>query len=379
MNKNFINFNNSRFLSNCSALCYNNSSVHLLYSIIEFREMIYNMDTIKNSNRSTKAVLAQYDINDLLYRIKSLFYFLNKNLLIKDISEYKKGSHSYKMDNNKIECTRSSDGTSNNSFYSMIYYDLIKYTTVLSFNNIEGLSLNVLTGHFKDNTGRDMTDVGFDSNTDICYLDTLEYSKASLTYYLNVFSDISENLFSFYIGEYKNKIYVHSNLTQPTINLKKYFIFKPNRNEDKINYYQNKIFYNESYCLYGLLVGVRRNAVYKTESGTGSTKTVTSEPIIDAFGHFWLLLYNHSKNNFTSINDMSSNITNNDNFDGNSMAIEYALYVKSGEERYNNRYSIKQQINHLVQISNKINTFRNTDLDSLNYEILIKIIQNKLK
>ena len=41
-----INFDNARRIQNCSALCYVNSAINLLYSLVEFREKVYNTNFI---------------------------------------------------------------------------------------------------------------------------------------------------------------------------------------------------------------------------------------------------------------------------------------------------------------------------------------------
>ena len=47
-----INFDNARRIQNCSNLCYINSGIHLLYSLVEYREKVYNTyfipDTLRN-------------------------------------------------------------------------------------------------------------------------------------------------------------------------------------------------------------------------------------------------------------------------------------------------------------------------------------------
>ena len=81
MSINVTDFNDSRHINNCSLLCYNNSSIHLLYSIKEFRDAVYNTLQITNSNKSKHAVIEQYDINELLYILKFVLYLLNKNFV----------------------------------------------------------------------------------------------------------------------------------------------------------------------------------------------------------------------------------------------------------------------------------------------------------
>ena len=43
-----INFDNVRTIQNCSNLCYVNSAINLLYSLVEFREKVYNTNLIPN-------------------------------------------------------------------------------------------------------------------------------------------------------------------------------------------------------------------------------------------------------------------------------------------------------------------------------------------
>ena len=134
-----VNFNNSRFIENCSSLCYNNASIHFLYSIVEFREMVYNIDKITNSNTSYNRMEPPIEINklldELLFRLKFIFFLLNKTLINNDSIPY--NGNKFIINDHKIECNRRQGSI--NSFYRFLYYPLIKYTTVLSYNNIEGL------------------------------------------------------------------------------------------------------------------------------------------------------------------------------------------------------------------------------------------------
>ena len=55
-----INFENSRRIENCNNLCYSNAAIHFLYSLVEFREKIYNTNFINPIDLNDK-------VNNVLY------------------------------------------------------------------------------------------------------------------------------------------------------------------------------------------------------------------------------------------------------------------------------------------------------------------------
>jgi len=341
-----VNFNNSRFINNCSSLCYNNASIHFLYSIVEFREMVYNIDKITNSNTSYKRQDPPFEINKLLdgllFRLKFIFFLLNKTLI--------DNGEQFIINDHKIECNRSQGSI--DSFYNFLYYPLIKYTTVLSYNNIEGLFFTDPT--FVDMDSESKTDA--EQCSEIKELDTKIFSRVSLIFYLNVFSDISDKLFCYYIADNFSKVFIHTDLelsyTKETFLEKKYLIYKPDGKKVDPSFTQFT-----TWNLYALLVGNRNK-------------------FNQAVGHFWLLLYDFKNDNYISINDTSDKIERVELT--TDFAIEYALYVRDGES-YTDRYPIKQQICHLAEISSKMNNFGRTDLDIINRQILKKIIISKLR
>jgi len=350
-----VNFDNSRFIDNCSSLCYNNASIHFLYSIVEFREMVYNIDKITNSNISYKKLDPPFEINklldELLFKLKYIFFLLNKTLIKNGSPNY--NGEQFIINDHKIECNRSLGYTGPiNSFYDFLYYPLIKYTTVLSYNNIEGLFLTGQTFVNIDSESK----TNADQCTEIIELDTQKFSRVSLIFYLNVFSDISDKLFCYYIADNFSKIFIHTDLkvsyTKEIFVQNKYLIYKPDGKKVDPSFTQFT-----TWNLYALLVG-------------------NSNEFNQAVGHFWLLLYDFENDNFISINDTSDKIERVElTID---FAIEYALYVRDGES-YTDRYPIKQQIRHLAEISSKMNNFGRTDLDIINHQILKNIIISKLR
>jgi hypothetical protein len=343
---NVIDFNNSRHLDNCTLLCYNNSSIHLLYSIKEFRDVVYNTLQITNSNKSKHAVIEQYDINELLYRLKFVFYLLNKNL-VKQQSDTK-----YDIDDNTLFCSR---GGPNNDFYNEIYYDLIKYTTILDFNN-QGVCHNELNGHlFNVRTNVDITSDALVD--DICRLENTSVSTVSLQYYLNVFKDISESLFTYFKNPSNSYEFFISTdyiiINRPELICKKYLLYTPiTKNIEP----SKRITLNSTeYQLCGLIVGWNQAG----EPGE----------------HFFTLLYNHSTNRYTEINDLNTNINTNYKFNPSNTPIQFILYVKQDENVYIDNYPVTTQIDTLAKISNK---GLSSDKDILNYNILKNIIINKI-
>jgi len=107
-----INFDNARKIQNCSNLCYVNSGIHLLYSLVEYREKVYNTDFIPNTAKNSK------EQNELLYYLKYIFLLMNKDLT---------PSHNrYDMNDTWLFCNRDVSKKTNNLFYNEIYYPFIK-------------------------------------------------------------------------------------------------------------------------------------------------------------------------------------------------------------------------------------------------------------
>lgn len=342
MSINVTNINDSRHLNNCSLLCYNNSAIHLLYSIKEFRDAVYNTYQITNSNKSIHAVVEQYDIQELLFKLKYIFYLLNKRL-VEQQSDTK-----YNVDDTTLYCSR---GGSANNFYNEIYYDLIKYTTILDFNN-QGICHRESDGHLINiRTNTDITTAfGID---DICSLNSVSVSRASLIYYLNVFSDITKLFFTHKKNFNNNYEFIFSTDSDKTIICRKYLVIKPIKSID--NPPIKTIFKGTTYLLCGLIVG----------------SNIGGQP----GGHFWTVLYNYINSKFTEINDLNPNINTNYQFNPNSTPVEYALYVMEDECTYVDNYPITTQLETLSKISNNGLT---SEMDRLNYNILKKIIINKI-
>jgi hypothetical protein len=294
-----------------------------LYSIIEFRELVYNTDSITYSNRSKFGVNPKYDINESFYRFKYLFYLLNKDLVNNTYDKYD-------VNDINVVCSRSKDTTLNNKFYNDIYKDLINDVITL-YNNQNGATNNI----------------------EIDALNTCDFSEVKLIYYLEVFNDITCKLFSYtFDNNQNNYIFMNNdpNISKYNIVFNKYIIIGNAFITDNIiNFKIKKI--NNRYILIGL--------------------------IVSAHGHFWYLIKNHSTNGFIEINDLGK-INNSFKFDLNIHDIRYGLYVREGE-KYVDTFPITDQIYHLAQISHKINTKSINNLDCLNYEILSNIIRNKLK
>jgi hypothetical protein len=127
---------------------------------------------------------------------------------------------------------------------------------------------------------------------------------------------------------------------------KKYIFIK---NPYDANYvYPNEIILNSvKYLKYALIVG--------GNDGSGQ-----------AVGHFWTLIYNHSTNNYTEINDLPDYRPFNTNYDLQNEGIERVLYVREYECIYCDNFPIDQQLVHLSNLSNKNPT---TNLEKLNYFI----------
>lgn len=343
MSINVTDFNNSRHLNNCSLLCYNNSSIHLLYSIKEFRDAVYNTLQITNSNKNIYSVVEQYDINELLYRLKYVFYLLNKKL-VKQQSDTK-----YSINDNTLFCSRSG---SKNDFYKEIYYDLIKYSTILYFNNVNYACYNEITHEFIDEINNLNYTISLDAD-DMCRLENNDVSRTSISYYLSIFHDISKNLFTHIKYDTYNYVLRYNDTTDINVICRKYLLIEPDIKDIAPNLKIN--FNNTKYLLCGLIVG----------------GNIGGKP----GGHFWTIIYDYTNNKYTEINDLDPNIDTNYNFDPNSSPVDYVLYVMEDECKYVDNYQITSQIETLSKISNK--GFK-SEMDCLNYKILKNVIINKI-
>ena len=110
-----INFDNARRIQNCSALCYVNSAINLLYSLVEFREKVYNTNFIPD------VVENHTEQSEILYYLKNIFLLMNKDLTPRH--------DRYEMNDDQIICTRNMSKTTNNLFYNEIYYPFLKLVT----------------------------------------------------------------------------------------------------------------------------------------------------------------------------------------------------------------------------------------------------------
>lgn len=355
-----VNFMDSRKIKNCHFLCYTNSAMHLLYSIVEFRELIYNTDSIKNSNTSISSIVPQIEINDLFYRLKYIFYLMNRILVptVHNNTKYESRNGFY-MNNNTLECNREDSGpNTEDKLWLEIYRDFIIGSTILYYNNT-GNCYNFATKKFKSKKETKDEDI-----RDIEFLEQKDYSTNTIVYYLSIFNDLSQQLFSYdnngrqfnYIISYSPTPKNPMTPMSPDIVLKKYIFIK---NPYDANYvYPNEIIVNTNkYLKYALIVG-------DNEDGFGT-----------AGGHFWTLIYNHSTNDYTEINDLPDYKPFNSNYIFNNEGIECVLYVREYECMYCDNFPIDQQLIHLSNLSNRNPT---TNLEKLNYDVLLRIIKKKL-
>jgi hypothetical protein len=145
-----INFDNARRIQNCYNLCYINSGIHLLYSLVEYREKVYNTYFIPDTVRNYK------EQNELLYYLKYIFLLMNKDLTPRH--------DRYDMNDTWLYCERDISKKKNNFFYNEIYYPFIKliiediskldecsFNDVLFINIIKKLSF-ISNGIFSFNT-----------------------------------------------------------------------------------------------------------------------------------------------------------------------------------------------------------------------------------
>jgi len=345
-----INFDNSRIIRNCSNLCYTNCAIHLLYSIVEFREKIYNTNVINPTDSNHK-------VNNILYYLKYIFLLMNKELT---------PIHSrYEVNDTHIECRRNSDSTGN-LFYKEIYEPLLiliinddrnelNLLKTCSFNNnlfekyIRGLIVSYKYPTYDPICGR-CGNKNKDPIRGIC---------RNCNSKLNMISDISNNnnidIFKDLFTNLRTLFYCINNLdelnyTQPNEFLKKYVIFvsdgKPVNPEINIRTTTgNSITYE--------LIG----SIYSYGGG----------------GHFWAYIYNKNTGQSLRIDDLTE--LRNEVAGPNP---NFLLYIQKGQS-YVDNYPITQQISNIASISHEINSGRKNRLNELNHKVILELIKNKLK
>jgi hypothetical protein len=353
--RSLINLDNLRLIENCGYLCYTNSAIHLLNSLVEFREAIFNTNTITNSNLSNNPVPIQEDISILFYKFKKIFLLLNKRLSLNN-------EHGYISNDIKLECKRS------NNLYTDLYKDLLKKSIII-LNNNNGTTFNYNDNKFIGDSEDPYSDNGNDAITD---LNNCGFSFNNLSLYLDLFRDISNNLFSYTINSkspFRKYNFWHdlrdpSNIINKTdIVLNKYLILSDNYSIFN-SYPKTNNYLKYSYVCNGI-------------------NYILLAAILGNQTHYWTIIHDPQTdpNNFIEVNDLGPVIRNNYILDtnklddnGRQIYIRYALYVRE-DATYQNNYSLDTQINNLASISHEINTQPTNNLNKLNHKIISKLIK----
>jgi hypothetical protein len=257
---NSLSFENSRMLENCN-LCFNNSVIYLFYSIPEFKKMVLELDKINNTNKKSSSKVEKVDINELFLYLKDLFKKMNKETIL----------------NSEI-------GNENFVLCNKEYTKFIKNFYILAINNL----------------GENELDYQY-------YFDRLDnkemgFLNVSLQYFLIVFSDIIDKIFTYYVDDGEKVYFIEDGA--PISKFNKYLIRPPFKKIDNpgefdyINIQNYKIeIGGNNYKLVGILRG---NYISPQETDDGLTEGPGD--------HYWFDIYNERTNNFTRINDLEISI-----------------------------------------------------------------------
>jgi ribosomal protein L40E len=288
-----INFDNARRIQNCSNLCYINSGIHLLYSLVEFREKVYNTNFIPIY--ATNYI----EQNKILYYLKYIFLLMNTDLT---------PSHDrYDVDDDRIKCERNQSKTSNNLFYNEIYYPFLK----LIISNEASL-----------------TELESCGASQILFMDIIK--KLSF---------ISNNIFSF------NPDFQVGSFDKTKMSITKFF----EDNSIRWNDIQTYSIIHDDYT--GWTESAINNYIKKKftiKRGGNNYEYELIGCIISGRGHFWSYIKDSKFQKIDDIGKRDSILF--DNISGNP----YYLLYKQSNYLYVDKYPIKIQINNLANISNNI-------------------------
>jgi hypothetical protein len=374
---NIINFDNSRKLQNCTNLCYNNTILHFLYSLKDFRNYIFQIDKLKNTQIGQNVILTPFekstidrDLDVILLNFKILFFMMNNNLTR---NTYKNYIHN----NKELICTRT------NIFFKDIYEPIvIKSLNIYSINNrvVDSAPL-----HF--------------NNAEYGRLDKF------IKFNLNTLSTISDKLFVHEIENLYNVDNLENNIRKyifPTNSLlnpsirspNKYIIVEPIQIiEQEPIIPRIRVRFDSGICNY-ILIGIFSG--YK--EGTFNYPT----------GHYWfdlvntLDISNPENTTFDRVDDLCPFIKNTrrsrpgyshhlgDARNIHGDGIYYSLYIidesmhPRGDYFYNilhshdNEFTISNQIKELTKYSNNLSTLPKNNINETSHEILLNIIKRKL-
>jgi hypothetical protein len=289
-----INFDNARKIQNCSNLCYVNSGIHLLYSLVEYREKVFNTDSIPDTVSNYK------EQNELLYYLKYIFLLMNKDLT--------PNHDRYDIDDTWLFCKRDTSKKTNNLFYNEIYYPFIK----LIIENISKLDECSFYGALFINIIKKLSFISigiFSFNTSVFYLLGFNNIKTPQMI-INTYQPL--HLITSDIQKYSIFETDFNNMTELEMNnaIQKYK-FTHNRNEYE-------------YELIGCIVW--------------------------GGNHFWTYIKDF-ENKYKKIDDIGIDLVP---FTSIKERTQVYLLYKQSTATYIDQYPIKIQINNLVEISSKI-------------------------
>jgi len=374
---NIINFDNSRKLQNCTNLCYNNTILHFLYSLKDFRNYIFQIDKLKNTQIGQNVILTPFekstidqDLDDILVNFKILFYMMDNNLTG---NIFKNFIHN----TNDLICNRT------NTFFRNIYAPIV--TKSLNIYNLNNRVVDSAPEHFiRGEFGRLNKFIKFNLNTLSTISDKLFVYEIENVY--NV--DNLENNIRKYIFPIYNLL--NSSIRSPN----KYIIVEPIQIlEQEPIIPRIRVRFDSGICNY-ILIGIF----------SGFKQGEFTQPT----GHYWfdivntLDIYDPENTTFDRIDDsvpfiknirrsrpgFSHYVGDTQNIHGDG--IYYSLYIidesmhPQGDFFYNilhshdNEFTIPNQIKELTKYSNNLSTLPRNNINETSHEILLNIIKKKL-
>jgi hypothetical protein len=341
---NIISFKESRLIINSKSLCYNNTVLHFLYSLIDFRNAIYNLTVLSKKSKDHK---------DLLFNFKKLFSLMDKRI-------------------NNINSDISNSGDFFNNIYEPIFLTILD-----EFTNLHGK-----LKYKQDKEWFDKCEAGELDNSMIRTLNIC--SDISNKLFCNIEEDFNEPepgkkkyiKYTFTTDELKNINLMNSTfeLNSQPLNINKYIIIEPSRNVSPvegtscstINRFipeQSLRLFGKQFCLIAILTGNKANKIHKENK--------KCEPE----GHYWLNIVNDKDTTkFNEVNDLKS-YKEEINLTGDTF---YAVYVDETKINSSFHSSASVNITKLSIFSMYKNKNLSNKLIDINYEIYKKLITHRI-
>jgi hypothetical protein len=342
--ENIISFRNSRLIEWHRNLCYNDTILFFLYSLLDFRNRLYHLTELNIPK------VEEVDPMELLFKFKKIFILMDRRITE---NNYEK---KYIINDNRILI-------GNNDFYKELYKPVF-------------LDILKTFGELKYKQDFNWFNIGDPGELDNSLIRTL-----------NVFNVISNELFCHnrMTNGSINYIYTESNTHEITED-RNYIIILPERSEttktDRIKTKFDININSVNYKLISIMLGWK--GTIKNNGNIYDNKTGEPE------GHFWL--YNINDNvdinkKYNNIDDLNDSFI--ENVDRRSISsgynrdddIFFSIYIK--EDEYNRKQNINDfspdfRIKELSKSSSNINNSTSNQINDLNHFIFKKLLISEL-